>query len=374
MNILILNWRDIRNPRAGGAELLTHEMAKRWVAHGHRVTLFSERYTGAAREEVIDGVSIIRKGRWWSVHLYAMFYYLIRLRNTVDIIIDEVHWYPFFSILYARHKTVLLVCEVADKLFFRLLPYPFALFARFVEKIYIFLYRSSPVLAISESTKASLLGEGFDPACVTVIPMGLSLPKIVRRYPKASTLTLIVVARLQKFKGIADAIAAFARIQMSIPSANLWIVGGDSEGYQKDLERIAKNLGVYPHVKFFGRVQEEKKFELLARAHILLMPSIHEGWGLVVPEAASQGTPAIGYRTAGVQEVIVDGKTGVLVEAGKSEILAEETLNLWKDQRRYHRYQEAGIKRALSMNWEDTARVALNVIQRSYEKRKISHD
>lgn len=368
MNILILNWRDIRNPRAGGAELLTHEMAKRWVSHGHIVTLFSERYRGAVSDEMIDGVSIIRRGIWWSVHLYAMFYYFFRFRKTVDIIVDEVHWYPFFSILYARHKTVLLVCEVADKLFFRLLPYPFALFARFVEKIYIFLYRSSPVLAISESTKASLLGEGFDSACVTVIPMGLSLPKIVRRYPKASTLTLIVVARLQKFKGIADAIAAFARIQMSIPSANLWIVGGDSEGYQKDLERIAKNLGVYPHVKFFGRVQEEKKFELLARAHILLMPSIHEGWGLVVPEAASQGTPAIGYRTAGVQEVIVDGKTGVLVEAGKSEILAEETLNLWKDQRRYHRYQEAGIKRAESMNWDTTARVALSVLQRIYAR------
>lgn len=373
MNILILNWRDIQNPRSGGAELLTHEIAKRWVSAGHTVTIFSEQYSGAQSQEMIDGIRIFRRGRWWSVHFYALLYYVFRFRREVDVIIDEVHWYPFFSILYARNKTVLLVCEVADTLFFRLLPYPFALLARFIEKIYVSFYRRSQVLAISQSTRSSLLREGFDPACVTVLPMGVSIPPFVKRYPKASTLTMIVVARLQRFKGIADAIAAFSRIKKIIPTASLWIVGGDSDGYQKELEQTAKNLGVYQLVKFFGRVTEAKKFELLARAHMLLMPSVHEGWGLVVTEAASQGTPAIGYRTGGVQDVIVDGKTGVLVEAGQTEQLAREVISLWKDQPRYRRYQIAGVKRAASMNWDDTARVAIHVLQRSYEKHNTSH-
>lgn len=368
MNILILNWRDKMNPRAGGAELLTHEVAKRWVADGHTVTLFCERYHRSAREEVIDGVSVIRKGRWWSVHLYAMVYYFFRFRTSTDVIIDEVHWYPFFSVLYARHKTILLVCEVADKLFFRLLPYPFAFVARFIEKIYFALYRGNPALAISTSTKNSLIREGFEEDRITVIPMGLTIPKSVKNFPKATALTLIVVARLQVLKGIADAIVAFARIQSSIPSARLWIVGGDSEGYQKDLEQIAQTLGVAQRVTFYGRVGDMKKFELLARAHILLIPSVHEGWGLVVPEAASQETPAIGYRTAGVQDVIIDGKTGILVEAGQPEKLAAEVLKLWNDRPRYRRFQNTGMKRALSMNWDATARVALSVLQRTHEK------
>lgn len=373
MNILILNWRDIRNPRAGGAELLTHEIAKRWVALGHTVIIFSERYNGAQHEERIDGVSIIRRGKWWSVHCYALFYYFFRFGNAVDIVVDEVHWYPFFSILYARRKTVLLVCEVADTLFNRLLPRPLAFIARMVEKIYVALYRRNPVLSISMSTKHSLIREGFDAARITILPMGLTIPKTVKHYPKSSVLTLIVVARLQVLKGIADAIAAFARIHSSIPSARLWIVGGDSEGYQKDLEQIAQTLGVAEHVTFYGRVGDLKKFELLARAHILLMPSVHEGWGLVVPEAASQGTPAIGYRTAGVQDVINHDKTGVLVERGNPDKLAEETLQLWRDRLRYRRYQLAGIKRATAMNWDDTARVALTVLQRIYEKQSFSH-
>lgn len=373
MNILILNWRDIRNPRAGGAELLTHEIAKRWVADGHMVIIFSERYKGATGEDFIGGVKIIRKGKWWSVHLLAMIYYFLRFSRSTHIIVDEVHWFPFFSILYARHKTVLLVCEVADKLFFRLLPYPFAYVARLIEKVYVALYRGNSALAISESTKSSLIRDGFDQAQITVIPMGLSIPTSVKKLRKPSALTVIVVARLQVLKGIADAIVAFARIQSSIPTASLWIVGGDSEGYQKDLEHIAQSLGVDKRVKFFGRVSENKKFELLARAHILLMPSVHEGWGLVVPEAASQGTPAVGYRTAGVQDVIIDGITGVLVDAGHPEQLAAETYKLWNDRPRYRRYQRAGINRASSMNWDATARVALSVLQRTYEKNKISH-
>ncbi len=369
MNILILNWRDIKNPRAGGAELLTQEVAKRWVALGHMVTLFSERFEGATSEEIIDGVTVVRRGRWWSVHFWAMIYYFFRFRKYTDIIVDEVHWYPFFSVLYAPQKTILLVCEVANRLFFRLFPYPVAILARLVEKIYVFLYHRMAVLAISDSTRRALLDEGFVRQHITVIPMGLSLPGTVKRFQKTSNLTIIVVGRLHVLKGVADAISAFIKIHHHIPLSRLWIVGGDSEGYQGELKRQVDRFGISRNVTFFGRVSEEKKFELLSRAHILLMPSVHEGWGLVVTEAASQGTPAVGYRTAGVQDVIVDGETGALVASGDSDALATETLKLWGDQPRYHRYQKAGKKRAHSMHWDDTARESLKVLQQIYEKK-----
>lgn len=369
MNILILNWRDITNPRAGGAELLTREMATRWVTAGHTVTIFSERYDGALGEEVIDGVTVLRRGRWWSVHLLAMLYYIFGAHRSIDMIVDEVHWYPYFSILYAPKKTVLLVCEVAHGLFYRLLPYPVAVLARLLEKLYMFLYRNVPVLAISDSTRDALVSEGFHRQHITVIPMGLSLPKSGKPYPKSAHLTIIVIARLHVFKGVADAIVAFAQIQTRVPKAILWIVGSDSEGYQVELERRAQNLGVHARVKFFGRVPEEKKFELLRRSHILLMPSVHEGWGLVVIEAASQGTPAVGYQTAGVQDVILHGRTGTLVPPGMSNLLAAETLKLWDDRRRYRRYQDAGKKRAISMSWDDSARISLEVLQRTYDKK-----
>ncbi len=368
MNILILNWRDIKNPRAGGAELLTHEIAKRWVAAGHAVTMFSERFEGAISEEVVDGVTIIRRGRWWSVHLLAMFYYFFRGHRSIDIIVDEVHWFPFFSILYAPKKTVLLVCEVADRLFFYLFPYPLAIVGKFVEKAYIALYHQTPVIAISPSTKAALIREGISSSHITVIPMGVSVPRRAKLITKATHFTVIVVGRLHVLKGMADAIQAFAKIHDRLPSASMWIVGGDTAGYQGELERLADRYGIGGNVTFFGRVSEEKKFALLSRAHLFLMPSVHEGWGLVIAEAAFQGTPAIGYRTAGIQDVIIDGKTGILVPIGKPETMAEEALKLWRDRPRYLRYQQAARKRAASMRWDDTARVALGILQRQNEK------
>lgn len=368
MHILVLNWRDIRNPRAGGAEVLTHEIARRWAAQGHTVTLLTERFVGAQREEWMDGVRVVRVGKWWSVHVGAMLYYLTRLRSSVDVIVDEVHWFPFFSVLYAPRKTVLLVCEVAHPLFFRLFPFPVAYLGRLLEKLYMLLYRAIQTMAISQSTKEALLAEGIRPDCITVLPMGVTLPARVKRVAKEPRLTLIVLGRLHVLKGIADAMDAFSRIRRSVSDARLWIVGGDTGGYRKQLEQRARDAGITAGVRFFGCVSERKKWELLARSHILLMLSVHEGWGLVVAEAASLGTPSIGYRTAGVKDVIVDGRTGVLVEPGRWEQVAEEARRLWRDKRRYKRFQEAGKRRALSMSWDDTARVAMSVLERTHER------
>ncbi len=59
MNILIYNWRDIRNPDAGGAEVFTHEVARRWVESGNEVTMFTSAFGGCKKEEVVDGICFI---------------------------------------------------------------------------------------------------------------------------------------------------------------------------------------------------------------------------------------------------------------------------------------------------------------------------
>ncbi|MBU4539561.1 MAG: hypothetical protein KJ689_13365 [Bacteroidetes bacterium] len=49
MNILIYNWRDIKNPAAGGAEVVTHEIAKRLVLKGHKISLFTAAFNGCKK-------------------------------------------------------------------------------------------------------------------------------------------------------------------------------------------------------------------------------------------------------------------------------------------------------------------------------------
>ena len=77
MKILIFNWRDIKNPWAGGAELNYHEQAKIWIKLGHEVTLFCGSFQGAKSFEVIDGINVYRKGSRFTVYIWAVIYYLI---------------------------------------------------------------------------------------------------------------------------------------------------------------------------------------------------------------------------------------------------------------------------------------------------------
>jgi len=75
MNILIYNWRDIKNPAAGGAEVFTHEIAKRLVSKGHRICLFTSAFKGCEKNEIIDGLEIVRSGGRFTVYLKAQQYY-----------------------------------------------------------------------------------------------------------------------------------------------------------------------------------------------------------------------------------------------------------------------------------------------------------
>lgn len=366
MNILIFNWRDIKNPSSGGAERLTHEMAKRWVKWRNEVTQISSAFLHCKEEEVVDGVRIIRIGAWWSVHVLASFYYLRNLRGSTDIIIDEVHWFPFFAILYAPTKTVLLVCEVANKLFFKLFPYPLALLGRAFEKAYLFLYRSIPTLAISPSTKKDLVREGFPKHTVTILPMGVSVPKALKTYPKEVRPTVLYVGRLNKQKGIDDAIEAFRLIKKELPKSVFWIIGGGETSFVARIKRKVRRLLPSGSVYFFGFVSEREKFKLLAKAHILLFPSIHEGWGLVLVETGIVGTPAVAYDVSGVRDIVKNRKNGLMVEPNPQS-LAQAAVQLLQDDKLYKNVQEKAKTARETFTWEETAKAAFEVLRRRYE-------
>lgn len=361
MRILLLNWRDIKNPQSGGAEILTHEMAKRWVAWGHPVTVFTSRFPGGRHEEEVDGVRILRRGAWWTVHAYAFFYYVLH-GNSYDVIVDEVHWFPFFSALYARKKTVLLACEVARDLFPALYPFPLSWFWRAIERLYFFFYRRVPTLAISRSTKEDLVVEGLDAERITVIPMGVTAPSRLPRATKEKDPTFIYLSRINEQKGTEDALKAFQLIRKRLPKSVLWMVGKGEAQYEKNMKQLVDALGITHAVRFFGRVSDSEKFRLLSRAHLLVFPSMHEGWGLVVNEAGLVGTPTIAYNVSGLKDVVLNGRTGVLVDPSP-EALAAAAVNVFRHPVMYQKLQKEAAEHARTCTWDRTAREALRVLQ-----------
>ncbi len=359
MKILILNWRDIKNPASGGAEILTHEMAKRWAEKKHHVTHFSASYKNAKPQEIIDSVRFVRKGRWWNVHVFAFFYYF-KNRNKTDVIIDEVHWFPFFSALYARKKTVALTCEVANKLLFTLFPYPIAVIFRGIEKIYLRLYRNVPTMAISESTKNDLVNQGVMGNLITVIPMGINRIAI-KNTKKEADPTIIFVARLNKQKGIEDAIHAISRLTDKIKNIKLWVVGAGDKEYIKHLRELAETYGVSGNIIYWGYVTDAKKFELMARSQVIIVPSVQEGFGLTIPEAGSVGTPAVAYDVQGMRDIINNNINGLLIKA-TPDALARGIEKILTD-KNYLTLCKKALEMSKIYNWDDTAKTALDVLK-----------
>lgn len=370
MRILILNWRDIKNPSGGGAEILTHEIAKRLVTFGHSVVQFSSSFPGALSEETIDGIEIIRKGHpdarylFRSVHFLAFWHYQRFFKGEFDIVIDEIHGIPFFTPWYIREKKVVLICEVAGELWKKIFGPFFGLLGEITERFYLRnVYRTTPCLTISDSTKRDLIEHGVEEEHITVLPMGISIPKKLKIFKKESKPTLLFIGRLTIPKGIEDAIEAFKEIERELPGAQLWVIGRGNNQYVAGLKRLSKKLNLYNRIQFFGFISEEKKFELMSKAHVLLHPSLREGFGLTIPEAGIVGTPVIGYNSSGIRDIIRNGKNGVLLTQNSSKELAYEAILLLRDKKQYEKLAHGAQIEAQKYNWDKTAKTALSIME-----------
>lgn len=369
MNILILNWRDIRNPKSGGAEILTHEMAKRWVASGHSVTQFSSYFANAKKDEIINGVRIIRRGHpdarflFFSVHFLAFVYYFIAFKGKFDVIIDEAHGLPFFTPLYASEKKVILICEVADELWTKTYGPIFGAIGRLIEAMYIrIIYKNVYFVTISHSTEKELISSGTDKNRICVLPMGINTVRIGSKIVKERIPTLLYVGRLSRIKGIEDALQTIAILKEKKQKIQIKIIGRGDEEYVNFLHDLCWKLQISENVKFLGYISEKEKFDIMASSHILISPSIKEGFGLTIPEAAHVGTPSIVYNSLGLSEIVKNCKTGIITEHNNPQELAREVIRLLGDEKLYVRLSSQAKEKSREYNWDNTSRKMLEAI------------
>ena len=356
MRILILNLRDHTHPCAGGAETFTYEVAKRWVAQGHTVTLIASNFAGAARTEVIDGIRIIRLGNYFTVRSRARAYYRKHLRGNCDVVVDEYTNIPFLAPRFVKEPVIFLVHEVVGAKHLAVLPHGIGHLMHYVvEPRWYARYRNVDTVTVSNSTREDLLQLGITET--RVVPQGLSHEQPLDEVPpKEDVPTFLFVGLLKKANLVHDCITAFETIVSKIPEARLWIVGRGAE--RDKLEAKAKGL----NVEFFGYVDEARKVELMQRAHAMLVPGIREGWGMVITEANACGTPAIAYDIVGYQDAVRDGETGVLTEA-TPEAMARAAIRVAREKGLQRRLSEGALSWSRQFSWDTTAAAFLDEIE-----------
>ncbi|TSC88553.1 MAG: Glycosyl transferase family protein [Microgenomates group bacterium Gr01-1014_7] len=369
MNILILSWRGPGHPHAGGAEKSTHEHAKGWVKMDHRVTIFTSYFPDAKREEVIDGINIKRYGRqMFGVQWEAFLWYLFKPHEKFDLVIDQFHGIPFFIPFYVRGKKLAFIHEVAKEVW-SLNPWPKpynffpSTFGRLFEPLIFLFYKYVPFMTVSKSTKDDLIRWGIPDKNITIIHNGTNIPRGLKRFEKEKEPTLIFLGALSRDKGIEDALEVFS-ILSTKTKWKFWVVGKGDENYLKRLKLLCKELNIEQRVAFYGFVEENRKFELLSKAHLLINTSVREGWGLVVIEAASVATPTLAFNVPGLRDSIKDGITGLLCKNRNNVELADLIKKTLSNEENLDKLSKNAYKWSKKFSWEKSVKKSLTLIEK----------
>ncbi|MGX7825470.1 glycosyltransferase family 4 protein [Actinokineospora sp. 24-640] len=346
--VLLLNWRDTGHPEGGGSERYVERVAEGLAALGYRVTIQCSAYSGAAVGEWVRGVRVRRRGRRLSVYPLAL---LSVLRHRADVIVDVQNGMPFFARLVARCPVLVLVHHVHREQWRSAVGPVAGRLGWWIESwLAPRVNRKCRYIAVSEVTRRELVELGVAEERTSVVPNGLDAVPATRARQRREP-TLVAVSRLVPHKRIEHAIDVLARLGPRWPTLRLEVVG--TGWWLENLREHARLRGVADRVVLHGWVDEQRKHEILAGAWVHLCPSVKEGWGIAIMEAAAHGVPSVAYRAAGgVAESIVDAETGLLAE--DFEQFAAHVERLLDARAERAELGRAGRRRARGLHWDNT--------------------
>jgi glycosyltransferase involved in cell wall biosynthesis len=349
-HVVVVAWRDIASPRAGGSELLVDQLATGLTARGDRVTLLCGGPSAARRYEVV------RSGGPYGQFLGAPFAYARRLRDC-DVIVEVCNGMPFLAPLWARKPMICMINHVHTDLWRLRFPPPLSTAGRFIEqRVMPFAHRRNLVLTVSASTARELESLGVPRERIRMLTNGVA--RAGPSAPRSAEPVFLALGRLAEYKRIDLLLRLWDRVRPVVGGRLIVAGDGPERGY---LESIAG-----PGVTFTGRVSEEGKHRLMAMAWLLVHPALIEGWGLVVTEAALHGTPALGFDVPGLRDSVQHGRTGLLARTEAEFASAWAALAL--DPARRAAMGEAARRRASRLSWSAAVRHFSAVIDEAIDE------
>ena len=237
----------------------------------------------------------------------------------------------------------------------------------------IMLSKADEIIAVSDSARRFI--SHFTDVPVRVIPNGVDTSRF-RKMDRDDAREFmgfgdepffLYVGRLVTKKGLFTLLLAFRDVLKEIPKAKLRIAG---KGKLKPvLSSMSKVLGINGNVEFLGYVPDDALNPLFSSADVFVLPSsFGESFGIVILEAMASGTPVIGTKVGGIEEILEDGKYGVLVHPSDPSELACAMISMMSDRD----IQEKIVKRALQkVRKEYDWRVVTKKVMKLYEKPNV---
>ncbi len=347
----------------GGGEHRYYEITKRLVQRGHDIDVLTMRVKDVPDFENIDGINVhhigpeiieppLRSGSAFIRYFFSVCNWL--RKHDYDIIEGQAYSPLLSSVLMAKLKRTPVIGTIHDvssnysdqwvqssrmanmaEKFFADLPY-------------------DKLITVSEMTRDSLINDfGAKKERVTMIPNGVDISKIdsVADQEKDED-TIIFVGRIIPHKHVDHLVEVVKRLKDDIPNIKLVIVGKGIE--KENIIKQIKDDNLEDNVELLQDLSDENLIIQMKKANVLVLPSMREGFGMVLAEANACKTPVVAYSTGGVLSVVIDNYNGLLVEPMNVDLLTQKVKNVLTDRKLQERLAMQGRKRVIDkFNWDE---------------------
>ena len=342
------------------------EIFSRLAAEGMSVTLAASSFPGAAARGEDQGVEIWRQG---GVPTYYPRVARTCARETrrgrFDVVVDCLNKLPFHSPLYSAAPVVALCHHLFGSTAFQQVRWPIAAGVVASERLIPWVYRRTPFVVISESTREDLVTRGIGRSRIEVHPPGIRRPEVLAVPIAQRAPNVVYVGRLERYKNVELLLRALARVAERVPEVSLQIVGEGSD--RARLESIASSSGVGERTRFTGFISDAERDALLAGARVCVCPSSKEGWGLTVIEANAVGTPNVTTDAPGLRDSVRHDETGFLVADGDETGFSDRIAALLLDDGLAERMSRAACSWSRQFDWDQAAQQMRAAVERACE-------
>jgi len=317
----------------GGVETGTVDFARYLKDHGHHAVVVSH---GGALVEALEKMGVkhyalpVHKKSLWTILRSAGALRKIIQKEKIDIVHARSRvpgWIAFFACKKTKAKFI-TTCHgyYSNHFFSKVMGWP------------------RLVIVPSEVIGRHMIDNFKVPSeNIRCIPRSVDLKRFQVKKEESTepSCRISIVGRMTPLKGHKYFLNAMAKVVRFLPFVKIWIIGDvppQKEAYRKELELLARRLGLVDHVEFLGTRKDVP--QLLAQTDVLVMASIEpESFGRVILEAQAVGVPVVATQIGGAVEIIEDGKTGLLVPPRATDEMAHAVMRILNDKRLARQFQ-----------------------------------
>lgn len=366
-------------PREGGIAIFNYNICKELFAREHKVLTLADGFQGGEDFDREQPFVIKRlKGRIRPTSLEAIYKILsLVLRNRIEMIFfghfDSTHWLggvlakKIFKVPY-----VILIHGTEFNAYF----YRFTWVDHWASKIV--LRNASKIVANSRATKKLVEDHGFPSSKINIVHPGTDPAKfsirdkqmdLIEKFGLKDKKVLLAASRLVAKKNHENVLKALPSVIQKIPNIIYLIIGKGEE--EERLLKLTKDLGLEKYVKFIGYVEPKDMPIYYNICDIFVMPSKtvdfdYESFGIVYAEANACGKPVIGGKSGGVEDAVIDGFTGLLVDPDNTEEISQAIIRLLSDEAYAKKLGENGLRRVEEeLNWTMVGRKIEEIMKKT---------